>query len=244
MRWAGFIIFILSGISSLSQNRIISNQGHLWLVYNGVFKLNQKFNLLTEYQWRRDDMGKNWQQSLPRIGVEYKTKAGINFAAGYAFPTTYPYGDQPIAYVTNEQRAWEQFSVGHTNGKLKFSHRYRFEQRWVEVKTKNSNGEYEFEKYKYLNRGRYRLVANYNVKHFEKTNNDFFFSAMEEILVSFGKNVGKNVFDQNRISGSFGFTFNGKYTISLGYLNQYILKADGIHCENNHTLQFSLSLNL
>ncbi|HLP13963.1 MAG TPA: DUF2490 domain-containing protein [Flavobacteriales bacterium] len=245
MRVLLYLLFLMMACNLQAQNnRTIANQEFLWLVYNGNFKLNSKFTLLTEYQWRRIDFGENWQQSLPRIGIEYKTKAGVNFAVGYALPVTYPYGEQPVAYVFNEHRAWEQMSFGHTNGKFKFAHRYRFEQRWLEVKTKNSNGEFESDSTRYLNRVRYRFMVNYNLKHFESSNSDLFFTAMDEVFVSFGKHVTKNIFDQNRISGAVGFTFKGKYTTTLGYLNQFIIKADAIKCESNHVLQVGFTLSL
>ncbi|HYG51101.1 MAG TPA: DUF2490 domain-containing protein [Flavobacteriales bacterium] len=239
------LLFLLCFNLSFAQNhRTIAHHQHLWLVYNGIFRLNDKFNLLTEYQWRRVGYGATWQQSLPRIGIEFKTKAGINFAGGYALPTTYPYGEQPVVAVFNEHRAWEQVSMGHTNGKFKFNHRYRFEQRWLEVKTPDPAGNYVFLKYTYLNRIRYRVMITYSIRKYEGSGNELLFMISDEAFINFGKNVARNIFDQNRVYAGLGFAFSEKYTASLGYLNQFIIKPDAVRCENNHTLQVGITFNL
>jgi hypothetical protein len=50
--------------------------------------------------------------------------------------------------------------------------------------------------------------------------------------------------DQNRLYAALGWRFNPAYNIQLGYLNQYIVKKDGVQAERNHTLQASLAYNL
>jgi Protein of unknown function (DUF2490) len=237
--------FVLCVYLSHAQNRTITNQNHLWMVYTGTFNLYKKLNLFTEYQFRRADLGKNWQQSLPRIGLEIKFKPEFQVTAGYGYITTYPYGEQPVAYVFNEHRAWEQFNLMYSIGKFKFQHRYRLEQRWLELKSLNTtNNEYEFLRYNYLNRFRYRFMANYTIKRFEESKIDLFALVIDELFIAFGKNVDKNIFDQNRIYGGFGLNFNNKISVSLGYMNQFIFKANGINAESNHTIQLGLTLSL
>lgn len=239
------ILFTLSALLSNGQNRTISNQNHLWLVYTGTFQLYKKLNLFTEYQFRRDDLGKNWQQSLPRIALEIKFKSEFQITAGYGYITNYPYGDQPVSYVFNEHRSWEQFNLVHVNGKFKFQHRYRLEQRWLEHKSLNAtNNEYEFDYYIYLNRFRYRFMSNYTFMRIEKSKLDLFALVTDEIFIAFGKNVDKNIFDQNRIFAGMGFLYNNKVSVSLGYLNQFIIKSSGTKAENNHTIQFTINFTL
>jgi hypothetical protein len=239
------ITFLCSFLCSNAQNLNVANQNHLWLVYTGTFHLYKKLHLFTEYQFRRADLGKNWQQSLPRIGLEIKCKPEFQITAGYGYITTYPYGEQPVSYVFNEHRSWEQINLVHSSGKFKFQHRYRLEQRWLERKILNTaNNEFEFDEFNYLNRFRYRFMANYSIKHFETSNNDLFALFTNEIFIAFGKNVSKNIFDQNRIYGGIGINFKNKISVALGYLNQFILKTNGINAENNHTVQFSFNLML
>jgi hypothetical protein len=71
-----------------------------------------------------------------------------------------------------------------------------------------------------------------------------FLNVNNEIFVGFGKGIAKNVFDQNRFNAALGWKFNPNFSLQLGYLNQYIIKIDGIKAERNHTLLISTSYNL
>ncbi|MEQ8425644.1 MAG: DUF2490 domain-containing protein, partial [Cyclobacteriaceae bacterium] len=65
------IFFLCMPFISWSQKNI-AKQNNGWYMYFGNHKLSDKFSLHTEYQWRRDEIIKNWQQSLSRIGLDYK----------------------------------------------------------------------------------------------------------------------------------------------------------------------------
>ena len=71
-----------------------------------------------------------------------------------------------------------------------------------------------------------------------------FLSLYDEVFLGFGKGIGKNILDQNRLFASIGWKFNGRSNVQLGYLNQMIFKSDGIHIERNHNLQLSWTYNL
>ena len=58
-------------VISIGQKNIANQQG-AWLMYFGNHKLTEKFSLHSEYQWRRSDFFNSWQQSLMRIGLDYK----------------------------------------------------------------------------------------------------------------------------------------------------------------------------
>lgn len=226
-----------------AQNRITSNQTHLWVIYTGSFHLYKKLNLYTEYQFRRADLGVNWQQSLPRIGLEFKFNPQFQTTTGYGYITTYPYGEQPVAYTFNEHRIWEQFNLVHTIGKFKFAHRYRLEQRWLEKKVIDPNmNKYTFDSFNYLNRFRYRILISYPIWKKEDKQQELQIQLYDELFIGFGKNVSKNIFDQNRISFALSLSLNKHVSLMAGYLNQYVLKSNGIFAENNHTAQIGLNL--
>ena len=50
----------------------------------------------TEYQWRRENYITEWQQSLVRIGANYKLNQNLLFRIGYAWIETFPYGEIPL----------------------------------------------------------------------------------------------------------------------------------------------------
>jgi hypothetical protein len=74
--------------------------------------------------------------------------------------------------------------------------------------------------------------------------NTLFFAAYDEPFLGFGRGIAKNVLVQNRLYAALGWRFNAACHIQLGYLNQYIVKKDGVQAERNHTLQSALIYNL
>ena len=109
-----------------------------------------------EYQWRRTNFVEGWQQSLPRIGLNYKINANVTTQAGYAWIFTYPYGEHTIASVAKtfpEHRAYEQVTITAPVGKTSLSNRLRLEQRWIG--RFNSIESEKPDKYVYVNRVRY-----------------------------------------------------------------------------------------
>lgn len=128
-------LFSLSTISGFSQgNRIIDRNRIGWYTYNGDHKLARRWQLHTEYQWRRIDFIRTWQQSLARVGLVYKLTDRVNVSGGYTQFTTYPYGDYPSAdkgVPVPEHRIYEDIELSDTFGRLGLSHRFRLEQRWL-----------------------------------------------------------------------------------------------------------------
>lgn len=227
-----------------AQTRTVYNQTHAWGVYTGTYKLYKKANLYTEYQFRRSDWGKNWQQSLSRVGLEIKFNPTWQATIGYGFIMTYPYGDIPYPYSFNEHRIWEQVNVVQEVKKLKFQHRYRLEQRWVETKLFDQTREqYVFHTFIYVNRMRYRCMLTYPLVELSN-NHKLGLMVSDEVFIAFGKNVAFNVLDQNRIYGGLTWSLPKALTFSIGYLNQFLLKSSGTKAENNHTLQIGITVQI
>lgn len=236
-----YLIFSFS--YSFSQKQI-STQSHVWGMYFGSHKLSEHWGIHTEYQWRRNDMFQNWQQSLLRLGVDYYSNKNGQFTIGYAWIKTYPYGDQPIGHITNEHRIWEQYILKNKVGKIDFQHRYRLEQRFIENWVKDANEVYSQDGFLFRQRVRYRLMATMPLSRKEMKDNTLFLAVYDEPFLGFGKGIGKNILDQNRLYGAIGWRFNKDFNVQLGYLNQYIVKSDGIKAERNHTIQIAVSYNI
>lgn len=228
----------------LSAQKDIANQQNAWLVYLGNHRLSDKWGLHTEYQFRRADGFREWQQSLLRVGIDYFAASGEQITAGYAWIKSFPYGEQPIMHVNNEHRIWQQFITKSKFRKIEMQHRYRLEQRFIENWSGSNDETYDMSGYLYRQRARYRFQIMIPLSNQELVNNTLFFAASDEVFLGFGKGIGKNILDQNRLYAALGWRFNAACNIQLGYLNQYIVKKDGIQAERNHTLQVSLTYNL
>jgi hypothetical protein len=238
------IIFtVVLDFLSFSQKEIVS-QSNAWTMYFGNHRITEKIGIHSEYQWRRSDFFESWQQSLMRLGVDYYAKNGLQFTAGYGWIKTYPYGQQPIAKTYDEHRVWQQLILKNKNGRIEFQHRYRLEQRFVENWIINSSDNYTLDGFNFRQRIRYRFMLNLPISKKEMIDNTLFLSLYDEVFIGFGKGIGKNVLDQNRLCATLGWRFSKDFNIQLGYLNQYVIKTDGIKQERNHTLQIGMTYNL
>lgn len=218
------IIVLIVFQTSFSQNtRITDNNTIGWYSFSGAFKLNQKFGIHTEYQWRRDDLITNWQQGLLRMGINYQQNTKIQLRLGYAWIETFPYGDIPIngfGKDFTEHRSFQMATITDKISILDLSHRFMLEQRWLGRYT-NANLNFE-DQYLFMNRFRYMFRAQIPLKGKTITNETPYFAIYDEILIGFGKNVNENVFDQNRLGLVFGYRFNKTLRIEAGYLNQIL----------------------
>jgi hypothetical protein len=229
--------------ASFSQ-KTISNQNHAWVTYIGNHKISTKWGIHTEYQWRRENGFKNWQQSLMRLGLDYYVNPTLSATAGYGWIVTYPYGEQPIGHEFQEHRIWEQVNMKTKFGRVEVQHRYRLEQRFLENWVKDTDGNYVKSDNLLRQRIRYRLMVLVPLCRKEMLDNTLFLNLNDEPFIGFGKGIGKNIFDQNRFNVSLGWRFNKDFNIQVGYLNQYIAKSDGVKIERNHTFLISTIYNL
>lgn len=237
------MVLIISPSNSFSQKEI-SPQNHGWVMYFGNHKLSEHWGIHTEYQWRRADMFNDWQQSLLRLGVDYYSKQNAQYTLGYGWIKSFQYGDQPIAHNLNEHRIWEQFVIKNKVGRVDISHRYRLEQRFIENWVKDANAVYAQDGFVFRQRVRYRFMATVPLSRKEMKDNTLFLAVYDEPFLGFGKGIGKNILDQNRLYGAIGWRFNKDFNVQLGYLNQYVVKTDGIKAERNHTLQIGVTYNI
>ncbi|RKE98651.1 DUF2490 domain-containing protein [Ichthyenterobacterium magnum] len=194
-----FAMVMLLPFFSIAQD---SNLGN-WLIYIGNKKLNSKWNIHNEIQYRNYDAIGDLEQLLLRTGVGYNLTENNNILLGYGYILSENYVDNTDEKVSiNEHRIFQQFTTKQSLWKVKLSHRYRFEQRFVEDEFKM--------------RFRYFLGFNIPFKNEENDKNSFYFSAYNEIFL----NTESSVFDRNRIYGGLGYKLSKNIKLELGYMNQ------------------------
>ena len=180
-----------------------SNLGN-WLIYIGNKKVNEKWNIHNEVQYRNYDGIGDLEQLLLRTGVGYNLSQNSNFLLGYGYILSENYtGDTEDKFSVNEHRIFQQFTSKQSIGRVALSHRYRFEQRFVEDVFKM--------------RFRYFLGLNVPLQNIEKVDNSFYLSAYNEIFL----NSKSAIFDRNRVYGGLGYKVNSALKFELGYMNQY-----------------------
>ena len=125
------IVLILSFQDTFGQNNRLNTYNTIgWFNYFGNFKVSDKFSIHSEYQWRRNNLVTNWQQSLFRVGLNYHLNPRVLFRVGYAWVETYPYGEYSINNLGRdftEHRIFEMAQLSHKEGAVDFTHRFILE---------------------------------------------------------------------------------------------------------------------
>lgn len=179
-----------------------SNLGN-WLIYIGNKKINQKWNLHHEVQYRNYNAIDDLEQLLLRTGLGYtfnNTKNNVLFGYGYILSENY-IGDTDDKISVNEHRIFQQFTSKQAIGAVKLNHRYRFEQRFVESDFKM----------------RFRYFLGLNISLGNKETSKLYLSSYNELFL----NTESAVFDRNRLYGGLGYRLNKNIRLEAGYMNQF-----------------------
>ena len=219
-----FAPVLFLGLLSFAQNdRLTDHNNTNWLQVFNTIKLDRHWSLHAEYQWRRENGLKNWQQSLLRVGINRKLNEQVTVHLGYGWIETFPYGDFPIASAGTfpEHRIYEQISFKQPIKKWTLVHRFRIEQRWLGRVQPGTDR--KIEAWNFLHRFRYQFRTQFAISP------KWYAVAADEIFIGAGKNVGVNIFDQNRIFLSAGYKLNNTVSIEAGYFNQTLQQGRRIN---------------
>jgi len=222
--------------------RDVADNTNAWAMYFGDHAVSRRWALHAEAQVRRAGGAAGlagWQQLLLRPGLIYALSPGARVTAGYAFVDTWPYGDQPVVARFPEHRLWQQLQLGHATGRVAWQHRYRVEQRWV-ARPLDAAGARDRT---YSNRARYLVRATVPLRGRTLDAGEAYATAYDELFANWGRNVGRNVLDQNRLYGALGWRLAATTRVEAGYLQQLVLKPNGTQVERNHTLQLAVFQN-
>lgn len=238
MRLTLLVILLSTTHLGFSQGSRISESNTIgWFTTTITPKISKKISLHAEYQWRRARLVKDWQQSLLRTGITYKIHPQVSLQAGYAWVPTFPYGTYTLAAVPRifpEHRIYEQVVLQSTVGKAALTNRLRLEQRWLGRFATIDAKEPAFV---FLNRFRYMPRVDYPI------GDKWYVAAYDEIFIGFGKNVGENVFDQNRVSALVGYKTSDHFRIEGGFLNQTVQLGREIDGKNVFQYNSGLIIN-
>lgn len=190
--------FLLPNLSKAQE----SDLGN-WLIYFGNKKLNKKWNIHNEVQYRNYNAIGDLEQLLLRTGLGYTFNEGhSNALMGYGYILSENYVDgTDIKVSVNEHRVFQQFITKQKIGKVGLSHRYRFEQRFIESNFKM----------------RFRYFLSINVPLTNKEKNNYYVSGYNEIFL----NTESPVFDRNRLYFGLGLKFTENLKLEMGYMNQF-----------------------
>lgn len=225
------LLCLIPAITLRAQNRLQSHNSLIWMNQFHTINLGKGWAVLAEYQWRRTEGLKSWQQSLLRGGIQYRFSNGVSVLAGYGWIETFPYGEYPPAASKPfpEHRIYQQVSWNDNIGRVVLQHRGRLEQRFLGVLNPNATDDREVTRWNYLNRLRYQIKATVPINHPTLADKTVYVSAFDEIFIGFGKNVNANIFDQNRLSFLLGYKLSSRFSLEAGYINQTVQQSQPVN---------------
>ncbi len=196
-----FIHILLLPISIFSQQGETGN----WVMYLGLNKVSNTLSIHTEFQYRNHTLASiNTEQLLLRLGLNYHFSKKAFVSAGYAFIPSYEFESEQIPPETEEHRIWQQFILVNKLGNVKFEHRYRIEQRWVNKA--------------YKNRFRYRVMLFIPLNKSVIKEKSIFAALYNEVFI----NSKASFFDRNRLYGALGYQVSKNANIQTGMMYQQV----------------------
>ncbi len=204
-----------------------NNQLGAWYMYfyNTTLK-ESNWGVQGDFQYRDWRGLGDREQLLLRSGLTYQpSDSGVKFTLGFANITTGQFGtdiDNPIS----ENRIYQEALFSNTILKrLLLTHRFRYEQRWVQNQD-------------FRTRYRYNLFINVPFKGTTLTKGMPYFAFYNELFINGERNIGngRNVefFDRNRTYLGLGYVLNDNLRLQLGWMEQTTVNWE------KEQLQFSL----
>ncbi len=196
-------LFVISNQILFAQNDGQQDLG-AWAMLFTNNRISEKMSIHAEVQYRNYEIGKNFNQLLLRTALNYNLYDNATVSIGYGNITTDGTFEEPQGEEnTTEHRIYEQFVLRNSLGKLKFSHRYRLEQRFINNPVLGTDTQH---------RARYFLRLTHPL------GKSIYATAYNEVFL----NLQGNTFSQNRLYGALGYTFNKKIRGELGFLKNHI----------------------
>jgi hypothetical protein len=224
-------IKILLILFLFSSSNLFSQEDHLgsWYMYFYTAKFKEsKFGIQGDIQYRNNNFIGDLEQLLLRSGLTYNPKnTNVTLTLGVANITTGVFGDSNE--TNNENRIYQEVLLPQKVGtRIYLTHRFRYEQRFVENQD-------------FRTRHRYNLFLNIPVNKTTLSKNAVYVAFYNELFINGEKNIGSNrrvtVFDRNRFYMGLGYGITDKIKVQTGYMNQSLENF------SKNQLQFSLHHN-
>lgn len=183
-----------------------------WYMYfwNTNFK-ESNFGLQGDVQYRNWNLMGDLEQLLLRGGVTYSpTGENVKFTLGYGHITSGAFGDNNA--TSAESRIYQEALLPQNIGSRFFlTHRFRYEQRWVEDQD-------------FRTRYRYNLFLNIPLNQKNLGKDAFYLALYNELFINGERQIGNGnrveFFDRNRFYSALGYAISDQLRVQLGYMEQ------------------------
>ena len=193
---------LLLGFIGVINNSVIgqSNNVGTWFVYFGNQKINDKWNIQSDFQYRDYRFLGQRNQFLARAGLGYNLKPqNHNLLLGYAYIATDAYDEFDNNTSTKiEHRIYQQYLYKNKVGSNSLTHRFRLEERFFP----NEFGL----------RARYFISLQKPLGSKTIAKGNTYLSAYNELFVD----IKDPKFDRNRLYGGLGYGITESLRIETG----------------------------
>jgi hypothetical protein len=225
-------LFLFSFVSLQNQVEAQTNkQISGWAASFNSIKINQKFGIHFDLQFRSADELSYIRNILIRPGLTYQIDKTKNATIGYALILTDRGPDFNHDYLS-EHRIWEQFIINvPIVNKVSLANRLRLEQRFINRPLESV----------FSQRARYFARAIIPLeKQSEQFKKGIFIALQNEIFINLSnkKLINNHLFDQNRFFLATGYRVNPKLDLELGYMR---VDAKGV---NNNTINNTIQIGV
>ncbi len=231
-----FLIFIFFSTFLFGQKNV-ENQQLLWYGYYNKLQINQNWVLKSEVQERHFYQPLVQHQLVFRTNLDRRILDDINVSLGFVVFLQSPNDPESESTLMvpelrtdfgfNAKKKYKYFNV---NQRFKVGARF-FHQ------TENNElvGGYQFSNF----RMRYQLGL--DIPLIKKQDAEkLILKIKDEVMFNFGKNIVKNVFDQNRIYIGLNYPMNKNLAFEAGYLNWFQQRPSGTDFYNRDIIRFSV----
>ncbi|MGS2763754.1 DUF2490 domain-containing protein [Sinomicrobium sp. M5D2P9] len=214
MKKAAFCLVLTASffLSSSTFAQVNENETGAWYMYfwNTTLK-NSRFGFQGDVQYRNWDIMGDLEQLLLRGGVTYQPeKANVKFTLGYGYVLSGEYGDGNS--TSEESRIYQEALLPHKlTDRFYLTHRFRFEQRWVESQD-------------FRTRFRYNLFLNIPINQLSLDKGAIYIALYNELFINGQKEIGNGntveIFDRNRFYTALGYSITDNLKVQAGYMRQ------------------------
>lgn len=179
-----------------------------WLI--GTVQLpggDKKWGGFAEVQARSDGAFSQFFYSELKGGVGYDLDRNFTLSLAGGRYATHDYRDLSAGPLNTEKRLWEQLVINQFLARIRFEHRYRVEQRWINFRDGTDT---------FRSRIRYRLNMFVPINNRTLTDKTVFLSVNNEIFLN---PVGP-AFERNRAYAGLGYQVNQHIVLQIGLVNQ------------------------
>ena len=230
------LIFIFFSTFLFGQKNV-ENQQLLWYGYYNKLQINKNWVLNSEVQERHFYQPLVQHQLVFRTNLDRRILDDINVSLGFVVFLQSPNDpESESTLMVPELRTDFGFNAKKKYKYFNVNQRFKVEARFFH-QTENNElvGGYQFSNF----RMRYQLGL--DIPLIKKQDAEkLILKIKDEVMFNFGKNIVKNVFDQNRIYIGLNYPMNKNLAFEAGYLNWFQQRPSGTDFYNRDIIRFSV----